>query len=326
MLQPLVIGLGRSGAGLHLKALRELARSPGFRIGPVIGCDPYPDTARDLSGVTLTTSPAEALRALGDPASVVAHVCTPPQSRLPLLRELAGHGVRRMLVEKPLALSAAELDALRELRRHAGLRIAVVTHWLASELTARLTRLVTGRLYGPLLAITVEQHKPRFTKSLTTSAHHSALEVEIPHALALVVHLAGPARVLRAHCADLRVGRQRRPDLGGAELTLHHDNGVRTAIRSDLTAPVRRRSAVLEFRDAEVTAHFPVGEDDDHAQLVLPGGERQIFRDDAFLALFRTAYGPLTDGSPALDFTVAAEAARLLCEARAPGSTERVTA
>uniref|UniRef100_A0AAU3GS80 Gfo/Idh/MocA family oxidoreductase n=1 Tax=Streptomyces sp. NBC_01401 TaxID=2903854 RepID=A0AAU3GS80_9ACTN len=326
MLQPLVIGLGRSGAGLHLKALRELARSPGFRIGPVIGCDPDPDTGRDLSGVVLTTSAAEALRRVDDPASVVAHVCTPPQDRLPLLRELSDHGVRRMLIEKPLATSHAELDALRELRERAGLRIAVVTHWLASELTARLARPVSDGRYGPLLAITVEQHKPRFTKSLTTSAHHSALEVEIPHALALVVHLAGPARVLRSHCADLRVGRELRSGLGGAELTLHHDNGVRTAIRSDLTAPVRRRSVVLEFRDVEVTAHFPVGEDDDHAQLVLPGGERQIFRDDAILALFRTAYGPLTDGSPAMDFTVAAEAARLLCEARTAGSTERVTA
>ncbi|KDQ69582.1 Gfo/Idh/MocA family protein [Streptomyces halstedii] len=326
MLQPLVIGLGRSGAGLHLKALRKLARSPDARIAPVIGCDPRPDTTRDLSGVVLTASTAEALRRAADPAAVVAHVCTPPEDRLPLLRELAEHGVRRMLVEKPLATTHRELDAMRELRERAGLRISVVTHWLAAELTARMRELVVRQPYGPLRGIAVEQHKPRFTKSLTSSAHRSALEVEVPHALALAAHLAGPARVEHAHCTDLRVGSAARPGLGGAEVVLHHANGVRTVVRSDLTAPVRRRSVVLEFQDAEVTGHFPVGEDDDHAQLLLPGEDRQVFRDDAILALFRTAYRPLPSGVPALDFVVGAEAARLLCDARALLAPERVTA
>ncbi|WP_326699904.1 Gfo/Idh/MocA family oxidoreductase [Streptomyces sp. NBC_01754] len=326
MLQPLVIGLGRSGAGLHLKALRNLASSSDGSIAPVIGCDPCPDATRDLSGVVLTGSPAEALRRVPDPAAVVAHVCTPPHDRLPLLRELADHGVTRMLVEKPLATSHTELDALRDLRAGAGLRITVVTHWLAAELTSRLTELVARRPYGPLRAVAVEQHKPRFTRSLASSAHAGALEVEVPHALALAVHLAGPARVERAHCADLRVGRELRRGLGGAEVALCHADGVRTVIRSDLTAPVRRRSVVLSFRDAEVTAHFPVGEDDDHAQLVLPGEDRRIFRDDAMLALFRAVYRPLPDRSPATDFTVAEEAARLLCEARSLVSPDRVTA
>ncbi|WP_335933602.1 Gfo/Idh/MocA family protein [Streptomyces sp. PTD5-9] len=317
MLQPLVIGLGRSGAGLHLRALRNLARSRQVRLAPVIGCDPRPDLARDLSGVVLTTSPRQALGRVSDPRTTVAHVCTPPHGRLPLLRELAEHGVTRLLIEKPLATTRDELTALLRLRERAGLGIMAVTHWLDAELTYRMRRLVTEQPYGPLRRLTVDQDKPRFTRSLASDSHRTALEVEVPHALALAVHLCGPARVVRASCAELRTDRERRPRLGGAFVELEHTDGVRTTLRSDLTSPVRRRSVELEFRDATVVAHYPVGEDDDHARLQLPGRPAQIFRDDALLAFFQAAYRDFAGGSPHGRFTTTAEAARLVCEAKA---------
>jgi predicted dehydrogenase len=283
----------------------------------VIGCDPHPDLARDLSGVVLTTSPKQALRHVRDPRTTVAHVCTPPHDRLPLVRELADRGITQLLIEKPLATTGDELTALLRLRERAGLGLMAVTHWLAAELTARLRRLVTEQPYGPLRRLTVDQDKPRFTRSLASGSHRTALEVEIPHALALAVHLCGPARVVRASCAELRTDHEARPLLGGARLELEHTNGVCTALRSDLTSPVRRRSAELEFRDATVVAHYPVGEDDDHAQLLLPGRAPQVFRDDALLAFFRTAYQDFATGSALGHFTTTAEAARLVCEAKA---------
>lgn len=321
MLQPLVVGLGRSGAGLHLKALRNLARSGRIGLGPVIGCDPRPDLARDLSGVVLTTSPEQALRHVHDPRTTVAHVCTPPHDRLPLVRELADHGVRHLLIEKPVATTREELSALLRLRERAGLRLTAVTHWLAAELTARLRRLVTEQPYGPLRRLTVDQDKPRFTRSLASGSHRTALEVEIPHALALAVHLCGPAQVVRASCTELRTDHEARPHLGGARVELHHTDGVRTTLRSDLTSPVRRRSAELEFRDGTVVAHYPVGEDDDHAQLRLPGRAPQIFRDDALLAFFHAAYQDFATeeatGPAHGHFRTTEEAARLVCEAKA---------
>jgi len=317
LLQPLVIGLGRSGAGLHLRALRNLARSPQIRLAPVIGCDPRPDLARDLSGVVLTASPQQALSRLRDPRTTVAHVCTPPGDRLPLLRELAEHGVTRLLIEKPLATTRDELDGLLRLRERAGLDIMTVTHWLEAELTGRLRKLVQQRPYGPLRRLTIDQDKPRFTRSLSSGSHRTALEVEIPHALALAVHLCGPARLVGVSCADLRTDRETRPHLGGAQVELEHADGVRARLRSDLASPVRRRRVELEFRDATVVAHYPIGEDDDHARLQLPDDPPQVFRDDALLAFFRAAYQGFATGAPNGHFTTSVEAARLVCEAEA---------
>lgn len=321
MPQPLVVGLGRSGAGLHVKVLRHLATDHGTTVwtGPLVGCDPrpLPDVAREAPGMVVTTTLEEALRHVSDPDDTVVHVCTPPIGRLSLLTELAGYGFRRFVVEKPLATSLAELDGLLGLRRRSGLEIAVVAHWLGSGLTTQLQEIIRDGELGPLHAISVEQHKPRFARSLATTGHASALDVEIPHSLGLALYLAGPARLLEASCSDLRAGTEVRPLLGGARVELVHDDGVRTTLRSDLASPVRQRTAVLRFRDGTVTAHYPLSEEDDYAQLLLPGAARpRSFRDDALSAFLRRTYEDFAAGRSAADFEVACQTARLLCTAR----------
>ncbi|HET9383263.1 MAG TPA: hypothetical protein VFP69_20865, partial [Streptomyces sp.] len=120
MLQPLVVGLGRSGSGLHARTLTRLAGRTADGSGPgddplvalpVVGCDPRADLLRPSAapGITLTGTLDEALQHL-DPATTVAHVCTPPALRRAVVAELAGRGVRRMIVEKPLAASRDELE------------------------------------------------------------------------------------------------------------------------------------------------------------------------------------------------------------------------
>nr|WP_240979560.1 Gfo/Idh/MocA family oxidoreductase [Streptomyces sp. HNM0574] len=326
-MQPLVVGLGRAGAGLHLKVLRKPAGNEDAPVwsGPVVGCDPRPGAEGEVPGLAVTASVAEAAARVRDPERTVVHVCTPPRSRLPLLTELAEHGFRNLIVEKPLAADRAELDGLLDLRRRENLRIAVVAHWLTSELTARLRRIVREEPYGPLLGFGMRQDKPRFARSLATSGHPTALDVEIPHSLGLVLHLAGPARLLDASCSDLRAGSRTRPLLGGARVELAHDSGVHTVLRSDLMSPVRQRTAHLRFGDGTVTAHYPIGEEDDHAQLVLPDGSGpRSFRDDALSAFLRRAYQDFAAGRPDPEFAVARDTARLLDEAKtrcgAPGS------
>ncbi|MEU0895585.1 Gfo/Idh/MocA family oxidoreductase [Streptomyces massasporeus] len=344
MLQPLVVGLGRSGSGLHLRTLARLAgrtASTGDPLvaRPAVGCDPRAGVLR------LTATPGEATvvttldQALDhvDPATAVVHVCTPPRLRHALIAELAGHGFRRMIVEKPLAASGDELDALIRLRDEAGLALVAVAHWTGSRLADRLRRLVRGGRLGPLRRITVDQHKPRFLRSLTTDGHQSALDVEIPHSLALALDLAGPAELRAAHCWDLRCEDRELPGMGGARVELRHSTGVSTLLRSDLGAPVRQRSVVCEFDGGTATGHFPLSEDDDHAQLVItpaggdapaaptgaaatagvPGPGRQVFRDDALTDFLEGAYrGFLSEAPDAAGFSLACETARLLCAAR----------
>ncbi|SFY49667.1 Gfo/Idh/MocA family oxidoreductase [Streptomyces sp. F-1] len=338
MLQPLVIGLGRSGSGLHLRTLVRLARRTAAAGAPLValpavGCDPRAGALRAAAepGEATVVGTLDQALAQVDPATAVAHVCTPPRLRHEVVARLAGHGVRRIIVEKPLAASAAELDALVRLREREGLELAVVAHWTSSRLAGRLRRLIRGGRLGALRRITVDQHKPRFLRSLTTDGHPTALDVEIPHSLGLVLDLAGPAELRSARCWDLRLTDRALPGLGGAHVELEHRSGVRTLLRSDLGAPVRQRSVVCEFEGGTATAHFPLSEDDDHAQLVVspsghgtapaPDGESEaghhVFRDDALTDFFECAYRGFASGTAgAANFPLACAATRLLCAAR----------
>lgn len=318
MLQPLVVGLGRAGAGLHLKILARPVPSwdSALVAGPPVACDPRPEAGRGLRGVTVVRSIAEASR-LVSPASTVVHVCTPPSSRAAVLAELAGRGFARLLVEKPLCTDRAGLEEILRLRRRHDLDLVVVSHWLTAGLTRQLRRLVRERTLGTLVSITVAQHKPRFLRSLTTEGHPTAFDVEIPHSLGVVLALAGPARVRDARWTDLRCGDVVRPRLGGAHLTLEHRSGVRTEITSDLTSPVQQRSVTLHFTHGSATGHYPLSEHDDHAHLVVAGASHRhhVFRDDALSAFIRQAYQRFRDGRRA-DFSRQREVARLLCDAK----------
>ncbi|MFJ8659077.1 Gfo/Idh/MocA family protein [Streptomyces sp. NPDC093795] len=322
MRQPLIVGLGRSGAGLHLRALRTVRdRSPDLWRGPVVAVDPRPgERAPVPDGVTVTTS-LERARALLPPDRAVVHVCTPPATRLAVLAELCAAGYRDLIVEKPLAADAGEQAAVTELRARHGLRLAVVAHWPASALADRLREQIRSGGLGRLLRIDVTQHKPRFTRSLRTDdGHPTAFDVEMPHSLGLVLSLAGPAETTGARLTDLRIGGTVRPGLGSALLELRHANGVRTRIVSDLTAPVRERRAVLVFEHGTAVGHFAPSDADDHVQLDIDG-RREVFRDDALTAFLHRTYSrfctvPAEDPSWAADFALHADVVRLLDEAK----------
>ncbi|WP_199896519.1 Gfo/Idh/MocA family oxidoreductase [Streptomyces niger] len=318
MLQPLVIGLGRSGAGLHAKALARLAASPEapLRTGPLVACDPRPEAGRGLTGVTVTRTLADAVRLVA-PQHTVVHVCTPPASRTPVLAELAALGFRRFLVEKPLAADRAALDDIVRLRRHHDLDLVVVSHWLAAALTGRLRELVRERPYGALRHLAFAQHKPRFVRTFTSEGHPTAFDVEIPHSLGVALDLAGPAELGDAHWSDLRCEDGVRRFMGSARLTLRHHSGVRTEITSDLASPVQQRSVTLQFERSAVTGHYPLSEHDDHAQLVLPDDPHgpRVFHDDALTAFIRRTYQDFAAGRRNHS-TVPYDVVRLLCAAK----------
>lgn len=309
-MRSLIIGLGRSGAGLHLRALLRL-RCGG---SPVVGVDPA--GVPDVPGLVAARSVAHAARLL-DTGDTVVHVCTPPTTRVPVLAELAAHGFRDVLVEKPLAAGDEELT---ELLRHRS-RMLVVAPWLASELTRALVRLTRAGTLGELRTISVAQHKPRFHRSTNTRGHPTAFDVELPHAIGVALRLAGPAEVTAASCTDLRLGDLRVPWLGRAGLRLAHASGVHSRFTSDLTAPVRARRITMRFTHGTVTGHYPVSAEDDMAQLVVrTGNERRhtAFRDDALGAFLLDAYRRFErPGDPgADDLDVAVHVVRLLTTAK----------
>jgi predicted dehydrogenase len=312
-----VVGLGRSGAGLHVPVLARLRRTCPELFGPhpIVGFDPRAGLAQrdDPGGAVVVADSLDRLASLVPPEDTVVHVCTPPGVRVTVLASLAAQGFRRMVVEKPLAGDLAALAAVERLRARHDLDLVVVTHWLASALTRRLTRLVRSGEHGPLRSITVRQDKPRFTRAVDP-AHTDAFDVEIPHALAVALTTAGPAELTGAGWADPDAG-----PLGGAWLSLRHTGGTHTTIRSDLTSPVRRREITLRLRDTTAVGHYPVSADDHHAQLRVGAAPREVFEDDALGAFLLAAYRYFTGAAatPPGEFALHAAVVRLLSAARA---------
>ncbi|MBF9069798.1 Gfo/Idh/MocA family oxidoreductase [Streptacidiphilus fuscans] len=336
MLRTLVVGLGRAGAGLHLPVLAKArAQQPHlFAPGPVVGVDPHAapttggDAESDADGALRIAESLHAARRLLSPDKTVVHVCTPPLGRPEVIRDLLGVGFRKLLLEKPVAAGTDELtEVVRQMGRP-GVQVAVVEPWSASTLTERLARLVSseadprGTRLGSLRQISVVQNKPRFQRSLTTYGHPTAFDVETPHALGVVLHLAGDAEVTYASCTDMVLQGRVLPRMGSCSVQLHHRGGVRSEIRSDLTSPVRERRITLQFDHGTVIGHYPADSADDHAQLrlVTPGSAsppKQVFRDDAFTAFLLRAYADFDgEGPPAEAFTRQVRTVELLAEAK----------
>jgi predicted dehydrogenase len=332
MFRTLIVGLGRAGAGLHLPVLLRLRHEPArlFAEAPLLAVDPDPAAPPDIPDLRLLPSLAAARRVL-DPERTVVHLCTPPRGRAQLVAEIADLGFRRLIIEKPLAAFPDDLDALTELVHRLDLDVSVVAPWLASTLTDRLTALVRAGRFGELRRITVHQHKPRFRRSLATHGHPTAFDIELPHALGVVLRLAGDAEVVRADWRDLRVADQVRPALGFARLVLAHHGGVRTELVSDLTSPVRERRIALRFADATAIGHYPGSEDDEYAQLRLNErgvSSREVFPDDALGSYLRRSYTRFHTGPrlPRAEFDSQVRAVRLLTDAKRLSGADLATA
>lgn len=324
MVSSLVVGLGRAGAGLHLPVLSRLRATASydspFDGGPIVVCDPARSARRSDDSVVHTSS-LERGGDLLDPQRTVAHLCVPPSGRTGVIERVARLGISRVILEKPLATDETELRRIGELCTRYGLDLVVVAHWLQARLTRRIADIVGEGAYGDLRTITVSQDKPRFSASSRSSGHDTAFDVEIPHSLGVVLRLAGQAELVAASCSDLPGEDTEVSWLGGARLVLRHFGGVRTDIRSDLAAPVRERSIVLEFESGTVTGHYPPSADDEHAQLVTVRGgvaRRDVFPDDALGTFLLAAYRYFAgDGPrPGTDLAGHSEAVRLLCAAK----------
>lgn len=316
MLGTLVVGLGRAGTGLHLPAVRTLRSRGAPPLSPIVVYDPV-RSVQPGPDVVVARSPAHAA-ALLDPAATVVHVCTPPSARLDPLTAFAAAGFRAFLVEKPLATDQHALADLLDLARSADLDIVPVAQWRHSELTRRLLDL--RATLGRPLSITVRQAKPRFTRTLEGDTHPSAFDVEAPHSVALATRLAGQARVISAGCADMLLGAAVFPGLGGAWLSLAHDDGPRTDITTDLTAPVRERRVAVEFEGGAAVGHFAVSAADEFAQLSVrtPGAKtRSVFRDDSLTAFVERAYRHFGGEQPMPgELAAGAEVVSLIVEAK----------
>lgn len=327
MLRTLIVGYGHAGGDLHLPSVRKAREFDNAGIfASQRPCAIDPQTT-PLGNGPEDVHLRQALEETGDldPAGTVAHICTPPASRAMVIETLVGYGFRRFIIEKPLATSLSELCWLEQLSKAAALDIGVSIPWLSSALTCRLEDALLDTSHGPLKRIESVQDKPRFSRSLRNMDHASAFDVELPHAVAVVSHLAGgPVEVTGAGRTNLLVQDASVPNMGGAWIETRHRAGVTSRMHSDLQAPRRERLLRLIFASGVVTGYYAVSGEDPYAQIVfdqLDGhrGRREVIFDDPFPRMMLEWYryfAGLTP-RPISDFHLNASVVRTIALARA---------
>lgn len=273
-----IVGYGRAGRDLHHRALHGLFADGG----EVLVVDPEP---REVPpGCRWLPSLRAAARHV--PVSeAVWHVTTPPHTHLRCVEEIAALGGRRVILEKPVASTAEEAARVEALG--AVLRIVPVSVWPSSRVTERLREVLASGDIGEPVSLFMEQSKPRFGRTSSSTAHRSALDVELPHQVLLALHLAGPrARLLSAETWPMPLPTRTVPTMGGALLRLEHANGMVSTLLSDLTSPVRRRRLRVCGTLGEAVADYPVSSDDAHGQVTVSGRAGRSVVADAPLSRF----------------------------------------
>jgi predicted dehydrogenase len=296
MLRTLIMGFGRSGRDLHWRCLKKARLRPDGRrlfenrIGVV-----------EPNAISVPEGELELYRDIADakgfvPSETVVHVCTPPAQHATALRQAAQAGFTKIMMEKPLATSMAEMDEIVALRDQYRLDILVVANWLSSPVTLRAQSFVTGKTLGALRYLMIEQHKPRMSRSLSNGSHATAFDVELPHQVALALFLAGdPVRVIQASCNDLQHDSKTVRHMGAAHIAMVHPLGVTSLLRSELTSPIRKRVAEIAFEQGTLVAYYPTGSDDGHCWLRTYGHDgrlldTEIFDDDPLSSCFLEYY------------------------------------
>ena len=323
LLRALVIGYGSAARRFHLPALLRLQSAHALR-APVGVVDPAAEWAVDPTGRLAFSRTLAGLEPDFSPNDTVVHICTPPHTHATVIRQCAEAGYRRVIVEKPLVTTRTDLTEVKRLAAEAELDVLVVANWLSSKLTEAVSEYLRADRSG-VERITLRSSKPRIAKSLASTAHATAFEVEMPHMIALASHLCGPdLHVRSAHSRDLVVDGRCVLMMGAADLLLRSGDGHDVHLVTDLRSPRRERSVFVRLRDGRrLIGHFPCHSDDLYSQLSIVASDghpldHRIFEDDTVYAFVAHAHGYFAGRreKPRSDLEFHARGTELLVEAR----------
>lgn len=210
-----LVGLGHQGL-FHLDCLHKADESRRFNFSAVI--DSRPQTKGEAFSRTKVFSNAVGLRhytgldawlrSLRRTAGEwVLDICTPPSDHLPIFKKAAEHGVRKFIIEKPLADTAESAHQIAKIAIEKGCLVALQENYIFSPITGILKEKL--KFLRPSL-VTINFSKDRrlhFLKERgrTGAAHLHNYDIEMPHQVALALYLFGKEYVLEnAAVTDLK--------------------------------------------------------------------------------------------------------------------------
>lgn len=323
-LHAIVVGHGYAARAFHLPALRRLQSDllVADRIGIV---EPLAAANAEWPASVMPARDLKELAGAFPARHSVVHVCSPPNTHANVIRRCARMGFRRIIVEKPLVTTRADLDDIGQLVRATGIDLLVVANWLASRLTDTVLDCLLAGSHSHVEQITLRSSKSRVGKSLSTSSHTTAFAVEMPHLMALALYLSGTGMsVGYARSGDLEVDGRRVKMMGAAELLLHSEHGYDVHLVTNLCSPRRERSVFVRWRDGtRLIGHYPCDSADLYSQISIVDGDGRVldhrmFEDDTVHRFMAQAYAYFAgdDSRPRSDLTIHAKAIELLLEAR----------
>lgn len=264
-----IVGCGRA-AEIHARAYRHLGS-----MCRVVGVVDPRSAARDrltslAPGARSFPSVEEALQALGP--NIVADICVPSPANPDVVQVAAAHGVRRFMVEKPLAWSHGEAIVLERLLegREA---LYMDTYSSSNGVDALARRLAELDEHGG----TARSLRIRFTKDrrADTACRRgfagdrvpSGWLLEGPHMVSIAVTLAGPVvSVTDVTSTDMTLPSGRAlTGHGGGTATLVHASGVQTKLDLDLCTGRAIRDVRVELHDGSILSmELPASGDSRH--------------------------------------------------------------
>ena len=225
------IGLGIAGLGMAGAVMVQAAAAhQGFVLRAA--ADPHPSPREAFARDHNARAYADIRELAADPAVQVVYIATPHQFHAPHATLAAEHG-KHIILEKPMALTLAECDAIIEaVERHKVHLIVGHTH--AFDPAARWMRqLIADGVLGKLGMIhsfnyTNFLYRPRRPEELDTARGGGILFNQVPHQIDTARLLGGGlVRSVRAHVTALDPAR---PTEGSCAALLQFDNGVAASL------------------------------------------------------------------------------------------------
>src|SRR5258705_326400 len=197
-----VAGLGRA----FMLMLPTLSQHPLIRL--VAAADPRPEARkrfeRDFSRPGSPARPYDTVEALcADEGVEAVYVASPHQFHVEHVRIAAQHG-KHVLVEKPMALTIADCQAMVAIARDAGVRLMVGhSHSFDAPYLRTVELIKTGKFGSPRMIVAMNYtdflYRPRRPEELDTSQGGGVVFSQAAHQVDVVRLLAGGvAKTVRA--------------------------------------------------------------------------------------------------------------------------------
>ncbi len=309
----IIVGLGMAGVKLHIKCLQKINELSGRKLfDEFIGIIDTDSEKRNNAlnsidqqylnnSIQSCSTLSEVKLSDEDKENTIIHICVDDSQHFKVCKEAADAGFKKIIIEKPVAVTIEEVEKMIKLASIYDLRVFVVNNYVYSNALAYCKELIKEHLKikkEQILYIESELSKDRRDDNMKNRGkHETAFDIEMPHQIAMVLYLTGfhQRRVLRAELTDFYWSSaddtamcpkryQRTKNMGSGSIILKLDDTIASCF-SSLIITKRIRFLEVVFRSGyKIKCEFPGSGNENYSFIstYTPkiGGHEQTFSDE----------------------------------------------